>query len=287
MNVPVSKICGRMPFARFRSPGRFTLNVHRKTVNSSIKPVRRPEHPRFPKRVLFLLQNAMQTLRNLIAFQNVTGPIGWVRIWGLVLLACAGCNPVAESSKPASTPGASVIPADQQLPTNGKIASTQPDLPRLLSQIRDRLDLMPKVAQAKWNRKLAITDAKREAKLLDELQARGVAQGLPANIVRDFFQAQMTAAKQVQEQHFAGWTKQQQPPFSRPPDLEREIRPKIDQLNEKLLETLGELWAKRSIEDGKGKLDSAAATVMANSPWSEVVVETALKPLYQIVGSGN
>jgi chorismate mutase-like protein len=173
---------------------------------------------------------------------------------------------------------------------NDLTPAIQQRLTELVSLIRDRLDLMPGVAQAKWNRKLAITDSKREATLLDGLQARGTKRGLPAPVVRAFFQAQITAAKLIQEQRFADWTASQQPPFTQPPDLEREIRPKIDTLNEQMLDALTQIWNERSVI-AADNVDRAANNVFDGSKetlqHSKDVTQAALKSLRELVESGH
>lgn len=168
------------------------------------------------------------------------------------------------------------------IPTTTKLGDRRQHLKDLLSLIRERLDLMPQVAQAKWNRKSPITDAKREASLLDDIQARGTARGLRADLVREFFQAQISASKLIQEHHIAEWTAREQPPFANPPDLDGEIRPKIDKLNEQLLEALGKHWAESPNANGQDDLDRVASAVFSTPQWPEAVVPTALEPLRHV-----
>jgi chorismate mutase-like protein len=215
-----------------------------------------------------------------------------LRCLSIALVACAGCNPVVQSNQQARptapSQATSVNASADSASTKSTIPANQQHLTELLSLISDRLDLMPGVAQAKWNRKLAITDAKRETILLDGLQAKGTQRGLPADVVREFFLAQITAAKVIQEQHFADWTARQQPPFPQPPDLEREIRPKIDKLNEQMLDALTQIWQERSSLT-KGDIDRASSTVFERSretpQHSKEVTQTALKFLRVLVES--
>ena len=205
-----------------------------------------------------------------------------LRILVIVMIACAGCTPIAAPNQPnkqGPLPITSTGSADGSSPIEKKFAERSQHLKTLLSLIRERLELMPQVAQAKWNRKSPITDAKREATLLDDLEAKGVARGLRGDVVREFFRAQITAAKLIQKQHFADWAVSQQPPFTPPPDLERDIRPKIDKLNEQLLDALGQYLPERSNDGWKDELDRTAKTEFEKSPWSEEVVKTALGPL--------
>lgn len=144
---------------------------------------------------------------------------------------------------------------------------------------------MPGVAQAKWNRRLPITDAKREKALLEKMVAEGVAAGLPAGFVSTFFEAQMTAAKLVQEQAFAEWTAQQHPPFSEAPDLERDIRPRIDDLNRQMIAALKKCWAQHGDKSWSSALDRArSAAFPARGPANEIV-NAAIQPLLEPVAA--
>lgn len=209
-------------------------------------------------------------------------PIRRNRVWGLVLLASAGCTPATDLPESAPSPIAVTSRVDDVTETTAKANAPTESLTELLSLVRERLELMPQVAQAKWNRKSPITDPDREATSLDALQAKGVQLGLPAELVREFFQAQMTAAKLIQEELMTDWMANQQPPFPNPPDLANEIRPKIDQLNEQLLVALLKCCQQASTPTWKSDLIREKETFTAGSRWQEAVVRTALEPLTQI-----
>ncbi|MDB5340803.1 MAG: aroQ, partial [Planctomycetaceae bacterium] len=166
-------------------------------------------------------------------------------------------------------------------------SAAEAHLTELCELIAQRLDLMLGVAQAKWNRELPITDEKREQALLTKLAADGKELHLPAEFVTDFFRAQITAAKQVQEQSFQEWTAQQHPPFIDPPDLEKVVRPKIDEINRQLLVTLAKLWAERSEPDWAAAVDRATKAAFQSTAWkwNEDVIATATKPLRNVAES--
>jgi chorismate mutase-like protein len=218
-----------------------------------------------------------------MTFHSARRLLFWLQAVSILMLVSAGCAPVADSNKPAGKPVSPLVTSENSshtaVPAKTKIGDRQRNLTDLLSLIRARLDLMSGVAQAKWNRKLPITDPKREATLLEGLQARGMKRNLPGNFVREFFEAQIKAAKLIQEQHFADWNANQHPPFPQPPDLEREIRPKIDKLNEQLLEALSQYCAERSNHGADEQLDSTAKTVFETAPFSKEVIQSALEPL--------
>ena len=193
------------------------------------------------------------------------------RLVSLTLLSLAasvvGCT---RTSPPRSAPE----------PTTANATNAETHLRELCTLIAQRLELMPGVARAKWNRKLPITDLKREQALLEKMVADGVVGGLPAEFVTSFFQAQMTAARLVQERAFAEWTTQQHPPFPDAPDLERDIRPRIDDLNRQMLAALKPCWAGRGAEDWTSALERAkSAAFPAHQPADEIL-KTALQPLH-------
>lgn len=190
-------------------------------------------------------------------------------------LLITGCAPATDApahtsagQPPARTE--TTITASQRLAT---------DVDRLLDLIRQRLDVMPGVARAKWNRKLAITDPKREAALLTKLTAEGTALDLPEAFVRQFFQAQITASKLVQEQLFEDWKSQGQATFAEAPDLERDVRPQIDALNRQLLETLAKCQPERSKPNWTARLEQARRATFESTAWSDKVIQAALLPL--------
>lgn len=204
-------------------------------------------------------------------------------LWLAIVMA--GCTPTTKppSARPENINSSPALTAPAH--RNDSSASVEPTVPSenkltdLLRLILQRLDIMPGVAQAKWSRQLPITDAKREAALLTKLSSEGVAFGLPESDVREFFQSQITAAKLVQEQLFKEWKARQQQPFPDAPDLEREVRPKIDDLNRQLLAALATCWSERSHEGWQKKLDQAKSAVFDSTKWSVEVVDEALRPL--------
>jgi chorismate mutase len=144
------------------------------------------------------------------------------------LLALApGCAATPASTRPAGRPAAA--------------NEVDPGAERLVELIRDRLALAPLVAQAKWNAHLPVQDAAREASQLADLRARATARGLSTAWVETFFRAQIEAGKEIQQAQMKRWTAAAAPPFPAAPDLRADIRPKLDGLNQAILDLLVEL----------------------------------------------
>jgi chorismate mutase len=113
-------------------------------------------------------------------------------------------------------------------------ASPDPVTP-LLELMNTRLAVAADVAKAKWNSGAPIEDPLREAQILDRVAADAPAHGLPPAAAREFFRAQIEAGKIVQNELHRRWKAAGQPPFTSPPDLARDIRPRLDQLAPALL----------------------------------------------------
>jgi len=109
---------------------------------------------------------------------------------------------------------------------------------QLLRLIDERLALMPDVARYKWNTGGAIEDLPREQALLRSVREQAVQRGLDADAVARFFAAQIEASKVVQRELFAAWQVAGQGKFDGAIDLTTQIRPKLDQLNPRLLDAL-------------------------------------------------
>ncbi len=110
---------------------------------------------------------------------------------------------------------------------------------RLFVLMRDRLVLMHEVARSKWSAGRPVADPEREKALLGAMEERGRALGLDPAEVRDFFTAQLEAAKQVQEADVQRWRAEGRGPFAGAPDL-GDLRRRIDRLNLDLIAALAD-----------------------------------------------
>lgn len=110
-------------------------------------------------------------------------------------------------------------------------------LNELYRLVDERLELMKAVALYKRAHQLPVEDLKREQAIIDRVAIDARQFGLDPATTQAFFQAQMEAGKQLQH----GWLQQWQ---QRPPqglevvDLAKEIRPRLDEINARMLITL-------------------------------------------------
>ncbi len=149
---------------------------------------------------------------------------------------------------------------------------------KLVDLMQQRLKLMKDVASAKWQAKATDPDAKREAELLAQLVKEGEKKGLPAETVRRFFTAQFDAAKQVQQAHFDRF-KNDKTELKNVPDLQKDLRPKLDQVSQNLLEELAKLQPHLAIPAVQQRLRDRAAAVLTGDGINDAVRTKALEPL--------
>lgn len=144
----------------------------------------------------------------------------------------------------------------------------------------ERLGWMDEVAQVKQARSMPVTDAKREAELLDAMERLGTESGLPAARVRAFFSGQILAAKQHQEE----WLRRHagvKPLNQAVPDLGKTVRPALDALGRKMIRALA---AARASQD-TAPLIRAAQTQLAQAGYSQAVITPAVRGLEDALGS--
>lgn len=115
--------------------------------------------------------------------------------------------------------------------------AAEPPLHELCRLVDERLELMKAVALYKRAHQLPVEDLKREQAIIDRVASDAGQLGLDPTTTQAFFQAQMEAGKQLQHGWLQQW--QQQPPQGlEVVDLAKEIRPRLDQINSRMLVAL-------------------------------------------------
>lgn len=146
------------------------------------------------------------------------------------------------------------------------------DLPHLMVE---RMSWMDEVAQVKQARSLPVTDAKREAELLDAMTLAGTQQGLPAAAVRSFFSGQIDAAKVYQREWLAQHASQSPPSTQALPDLATTVRPALDALGKQMLRAL----AKARGSSAAPQIISSAQDQLTRAGYSRAVIRPAMAGL--------
>jgi chorismate mutase len=153
---------------------------------------------------------------------------------------------------------------------------------QLLGLIRERLEVSPAVARAKWNTKAPIEDPSRERAIIDSVAHQATQYGLDAAIAGSFFRGQIEASKTVQNRLHAEWKASKQLPFSEVADLEQDIRPVLDRLTPMMLRALAEALPVIQQYGGRHLLDTRYKAFLAESPREEIALRQAVTPLRQL-----
>jgi chorismate mutase len=138
------------------------------------------------------------------------------------LLACALIGLLAGGAQ-ASTP--SPVPE-----------SLQP----LLVTMNERLNIGDLVALAKWDSGKPIQDSAREAQVIANARKMAVKRKLDPEQVAELIAAQIEANKLVQYGLLANWRAAGKAPDTPRPDLAKQIRPQLDELQNRLLQQYAE-----------------------------------------------
>ena len=138
------------------------------------------------------------------------------------LLACALIGLFAGGAQ-ASTPS----PAPESL---------QP----LLVTMNERLNIGDLVALAKWDSGKPIQDSAREAQVIANARKMAVKRKLDPEQVAELIAAQIEANKLVQYGLLANWRAAGKAPDTPRPDLAKQIRPQLDELQNRLLQHYAE-----------------------------------------------
>ena len=121
-----------------------------------------------------------------------------------------------------------------------------PALEQLLNSIAERLTIADQVALSKWDSKKPVEDKKREQEVLASVIAQAPEYKLEPAAAEQFFSAQIEANKLVQYTHLSDWQFQGKAPDEPRPDLIKQVRPQLDQLQKRLLEQLADFTPQRS-----------------------------------------
>ena len=108
-------------------------------------------------------------------------------------------------------------------------------LAALATTIAARLVVVEEVARYKWNARLPASDPTREAALLTNTLNAAAAIGVSPDRARTIVEAQLAASRTLQINAFERWRHAAQPPFEHVRDLDRELRPQLDALTQRLL----------------------------------------------------
>ncbi|MGF6667680.1 chorismate mutase [Pseudomonas monsensis] len=114
-------------------------------------------------------------------------------------------------------------------------AAAPESLKPLLMTLNERLNIGDQVALTKWDSGKPIQDSPREAQVIANARALAVERKLDPEEVAQLLAAQMEANKLVQYGLLAQWQAAGAAPDTPRPDLGQQIRPRLDELQSRLL----------------------------------------------------
>jgi len=106
----------------------------------------------------------------------------------------------------------------------------------LLSTMKDRLEIADLVALTKWDSGDPIQDSGRESQVIASAQQAAAKYGVSGDDAKVLLAAQIEANKLVQYSLLATWSTAGKAPDTKRPDLKKQIRPQLDELQVRLLE---------------------------------------------------
>ena len=145
---------------------------------------------------------------------------------------------------------------------------------QLVLLIEKRLTYAFDVAWFKYPRRLPIQDPEREAAILQSLTARSGSLPVSSARVTQFFTAQMAASREFQSEIIHAWNQGTAQPRSQPVDLAKEIRPRLDAINQEMLQLLANPEVRLSPQ-----LMNYAYGFLRSREYSPNVAHTASLPL--------
>ena len=121
-----------------------------------------------------------------------------------------------------------------------------PTLAPLLNSIAERLEIADQVALSKWDSHKPVEDKKREQEVIASVASQAPSYKLDPAAAEQFFSAQIEANKLVQYTHLSDWQFLGKAPDDPRPDLVKQIRPRLDQLQKTLLQQLADFTPQRT-----------------------------------------
>jgi chorismate mutase len=117
-------------------------------------------------------------------------------------------------------------------------ASPAESLEELIDAAAYRLSIADQVALTKWDSRKPVEDLPREKVVIDKAVEQATSHGLSTGRTADVFADQIEANKLVQYELLALWERVGNAPADPRPDLVRDIRPRLDVLQGRLINGL-------------------------------------------------
>lgn len=139
----------------------------------------------------------------------------------------------------------------------GPAAGTE-ELTVLAAALDRRLLLAGDIAWFKFHTGAAVRDPAREEAVLARITSDAAIRGIEHSLAREFFEAQLAASRQWQQDCLDRWRAGQPPPPGTPPDLTTIIRPRMDEATRDVLEA----WIAWMNASGRTRLSPTEAEII-------------------------
>jgi chorismate mutase-like protein len=160
---------------------------------------------------------------------------------------------------------------------SAQCSNSDPLVEELLHLMTRRLLLMHEVARAKWNAKKPLADHDRETIMLCALAEKGRVLGMEPEFTKGFFAAQIEASRLLQTDDLRRWKDERHGPFADAPDLNSDLRPRIDTLNGKLLAALAKV--RPTLRGREALIRRLAANSLQGTGITAEIRDKAIRPL--------
>lgn len=157
--------------------------------------------------------------------------------------------------------------------TQASTPSSAPDsLQPLLVTMNERLNIGDLVALTKWDSGKPIQDSAREAQVIANARKMAVDRQLDPDEVAELISAQIEASKLVQYGLIAQWQAAGKAPDTPRPDLAGQIRPQLDELQNRLLQQYADFAAYRKDPNCPSWLGKARARLIKDQLHGQALI---------------
>lgn len=179
-----------------------------------------------------------------------------------------------------------LFPALAFAPASVRAADADVALTNLIALASQRLALAEPVARWKWANHRSITDTPREAALLKEVEKRAAAANVDPAFAHAFFQDQIDASKDVQNDLFKTW-QATRPPEGPAPDLATTTRPQLDALTTSLIAGLARVQPLRATPDCPTRVADGVANWKSLTRYDAAYSQALVRALGHVCESGG
>lgn len=153
---------------------------------------------------------------------------------------------------------------------------------RLLAAVAARLELAARLAEERWNARLDNDEPIRERESIDAAVAHSFTHSLAPEVVRDVFQAQLDAARMVQEALRTRWNAERKTPSAAAGSTGAAIWRELDRTAPQLLDALARAYPVLRREGGRELLEQRARTAFVALPGGTRAATAAVAPMWQL-----